>query len=99
MFLSLALLAKKLSKKEKFNEDNIWNHNDTDKSINTVVGLTSVMLVFVLLIVVAILVIFICAIVKAARLCKDDKLLHILLIIFIPLYALIFLIAGKSICS
>ena len=45
------------------------------------------------------IIICICAMIKASKICGDDFILHALLIFFFPIYALVFLIAGKNICK
>jgi hypothetical protein len=44
-------------------------------------------------------IITICSLVKASKICGDQSTTQVLLILFIPFYALYFLFAGKSICK
>ena len=89
MILS-GLVLNKLRKehnKEKFDE------------INNVVKTGKTVLIVAAVITVLMIIICICAIVKASKVCGQDTALHVVLILFIPLYALIFCFAGNSICK
>ena len=57
------------------------------------------LLIVGIVIFVIMLIVCICAIVKASKICGKDTAIHIILILFIPLYALIFCFAGNSICK
>ena len=104
MFLSAVVLNNlRKKKKEKFNETNPENVNldlndDFDlalRTTGTAIGVTLIVTIVILLIM---LIVVICAIVKATKICGNNTAIHVILILFIPLYALIFLIAGKSFC-
>jgi len=106
MFFSAIVLnnlRKRKKKKEKFNDTNAENANldlngDLDMALRTTGTVIGVILIVKIVILLIMLIVLICAIVKATKICGNNTALHIVLIFFIPLYALIFLIAGKSIC-
>ena len=109
IFSAIVLNNLRKRKKEKFYDNNPPNpyntetvnldlNDDFDLALSTTgkaIGVTLIVTIAILLIM---LIVVICAIVKATKICGNNTALHIILILFIPLYALIFLIAGKSIC-
>ena len=78
---------------------NEHNKEKFQDNVNSAVKKAKTLLIVFSVIFVVMFIICICAIVKASRICGQDTALHIVLILFIPLYALIFCFAGNSICK
>lgn len=96
IFSGLALNAYRKKQKQNNND----NFQDTPSDLGVGVGVAiGTTLIITIIILILMLVVCICAIVKASKVCGQDTALHIILILFIPFYALIFCFAGNSICK